>query len=560
MVLDPNQMNSNSSWASLIAFFIVVYIIYVPITLYYTKKFRENQTSMFITKRHPTIVLISILSSLIFISLDRPLHLLYFTCHNLQYQTCAFWSNLSLKISYPFVLGPFIASLARVWLIYFDIKFNQATQNSKWMGLINPTCNDLEKNNFFIKHKKNFGNSSFILKKVTLPIIVPLAIIFIAEWTWVRFGDPNYRSIAAITDTFIFMTILACIVVITCKTPKLEDKFNIRGEAMALVICVMVQFIFGFGVVFFVGNAFLNWYIVAIIQAHWYSFTAFIAILIQTYGVFKTSGITKRISQRISLSKDFLRARSLSKSTPIIYPSTVSRTSSISPTPTTPTTPPTPVHPSLNDIVIKRKSEKIITMRDVFANNDYFGYFCVHLMKEFSIECVLSFIEFQQFQKYILNIKEFGISLNTMDHDTLKSLKMYDLAKCIPESFIVYNINKEHNIQTMNFRLYEEMIGDIDNDKNEMLTRRIFEIKTISYRLYKKYIETGSEFEINISYVSRIEFEKLMRNYYVWIMDEQSVIDLLLIFQDIKLEMLLLLRHSFNRFIHSDEFRQLLNN
>ena len=132
-----------------------------------------------------------------------------------------------------------------------------------------------------------------------------------------------------------------------------------------------------------------------------------------------------------------------------------------------------------------------------FILNDgvLYDLFMYHLMSEFSMECLLAFTEFEQYRLKCHDV--FGL-----DVQTTGDMRNVILAENIPKSAIVYDGD-----------------GSRDNDENVS----IFKLK--AYRLFRKYIAIGSEFEINISYSARRELINLMNDHDKWL-NEAIQIDL----------------------------------
>ena len=114
---------------------------------------------------------------------------------------------------------------------------------------------------------------------------------------------------------------------------------------------------------------------------------------------------------------------------------------------------------SLSSIKISFKSIKDVRLKDILANEEYLELFMCHLAQEFSIECILSLIEFMQFKQLIFesrqvkpkSIRDFVITFPTS----------------IPKSSIVYNTE-----ETLRWK---------------------------AEKLFVKYVEIGAEYEINVS-------------------------------------------------------------
>ena len=111
-----------------------------------------------------------------------------------------------------------------------------------------------------------------------------------------------------------------------------------------------------------------------------------------------------------------------------------------------------------------------------------------------------------------------------------------------------FDFGKEHLRSSIVYDTVSVNFEDYNNHK-------IKNFKIIAYHLFKKYINPGCEMEINISGISRSEYETLMKDKKEWIENvEISPRDLLILFDDICLEMYQLMDQSFERFKRSDEY------
>ena len=135
------------------------------------------------------------------------------------------------------------------------------------------------------------------------------------------------------------------------------------------------------------------------------------------------------------------------------------------------------------------------------------------------MEILLAYLEFRQYEMYVIN------ALNLVINDNI--IREFEN---IPISSIIttYDTNTEY-----------------DN---------ITKIKHIGYDLYFKYIEHGSEYEINISHDTRHALIDLMDDKETYLNMNINSNDLLKIFDDCCWEMKRLLQHSLMRAKQKTEF------
>ena len=153
----------------------------------------------------------------------------------------------------------------------------------------------------------------------------------------------------------------------------------------------------------------------------------------------------------------------------------------------------------------------------------------------YSIECLISFLEMQQFQKWVID----AISHLDMEQDNeiLQRINVVDIHADIPQSEFI------------------ECVTVDMTDSDDVLCNA----KLSALYLYEKYIKVGSELEINISSTIRKEMrnilgdkEKLMNHVNV------NLNDLLLLFDKLITEMRLLLTYSHTRFKQKPEYAKII--
>ena len=86
-------------------------------------------------------------------------------------------------------------------------------------------------------------------------------------------------------------------------------------------------------------------------------------------------------------------------------------------------------------------------------------------------------------------------------------------------------------------------------------------IETILSQLYQKYIKTGCDYEINISFDEKNKFDNLMKNKENWLKTNKlSVDELFILFDGCIWEMVKLMNDSFKRFTSTKEFNKIKTN
>ena len=186
----------------------------------------------------------------------------------------------------------------------------------------------------------------------------------------------------------------------------------------------------------------------------------------------------------------------------------------------------------------------------------------VNIDSEFCVEVIISFIEFEQFKQYIIE----------SETDYVCNQKLYQLTEIIPESFIITNANKyksikhllqnHYNISRNNEPFISELISsykDKHSNKTELQQLQHLKYLKICHEFYIKYIEIGSEFEINIDYNTRNELTNKLNNFDEWILLNTNTNDISLLFQNSQKIMCNFLYNSFFRFKSSNALKLYLN-
>ena len=211
----------------------------------------------------------------------------------------------------------------RIYLLYFDHKFAQATFDRTWRSSINPS-----ESNFFLNHRHTFGRFKYlfgivIFFNLLLLIIFVLITIFVDK-------QIVYTVIYIISRIIIGIPIMIFICIIMVKVEKHNDKIFLRKELKVISIIVFIQIVFG------VCNEILQ-------------------IL--------TSNTSYYIVKHIVFTGNII----------FTFVSTYIQTGWVA-------------HKALKPILKRRRSTKQLTMTDILRQQQSFEVFMRHCMSEFSYE------------------------------------------------------------------------------------------------------------------------------------------------------------------------------
>merc|ERR1712129_166157 len=164
------------------------------------------------------------------------------------------------------------------------------------------------------------------------------------------------------------------------------------------------------------------------------------------------------------------------------------------------------------DFELERQIGREYTVRGMFQDEQLFEKFIAWLIREFSGENILSFVEFVQFKQYVIKIKEnrstVAAQTDTAATEEKEDVKYIDYCACNDQVPISSIVSRERN------------------GLNEMETCR-----GIAHELWLKYIKVEATFEINIGYGLRRKYKNCDDNNWNMPLDE-----LLIIFDEAMLE------------------------
>ena len=393
-------------------------------------------------------------------------------------------SKMGLLITFNFgllvIMLLFYFLLIKTWKIYYRYKWSYYAIELEWHYIINPKSASQEsKNNWFLANNKTYGRLSYISRLFGLYFLIGFLIID-ASCCWAIITE--FELISSITASSFTVSIMGLAalfyVYLVRNTPYLNDIYQIHQECkihskLLLILCSCC------GVMNATFIIFQSPYIY-LVGGTTMNFPLFAMIYVSTH-------FLKKHQQKIS--KD----------------TSVTRHTSIS-----------------NDVTVEK----------VVCDDQMIHAFMVHLSKEYSMEILLSFIEFNQFQKYIrTQMERNGIEIPD-------GIELSEFPANVPKSQIVEGTA-------------DDIVMIIDSNKDDTF---IDNAKIKAHQLYQKYVKPGSEFEINISFQERNKLSNLLDKLDVLLSCNVNLTDLLSLFEECKGEMKLLLQWSLTRFKNEGEF------
>ena len=385
----------------------------------------------------------------------------------------------------PFYYAATFLLVIRLWLVYYDVGFANASLNVSWKACISSDIATLKKERWYMKHKSTLGNISYITYRFIIIYIIWTTCTMIAVYVY-TFGVTQLR-IGGAFASILYLGAVIFIMILPRKIPDFSDNFYVCKEAklMAFYLRIaVVTYIACYIINVVVGQSVITWMLIEFVGV----ISAFICPFISTFWVLKQ-----------------VRSKS------IIVPD-----SSFQVDPDTPATP---------DLT------QDLELEDVLGREDSFSAFMQHLIREFSMENLLALIEFVQFKNLV-------ISTFNIDKRDIGDSFDFVFPVSVPVSDIVGVYNGRTSIVT---RIADKSMSNLEEDQ-------LLSFKIKAHRLYSKYVRNGCELQLNLPIRVRGELDGLMGSYDLWIAsDEFTDLQLVKMFDYCLCEVISLLRESKGR-------------
>eukprot|EP01083_Nonionella_stella_P158064 513901_1 len=398
---------------------------------------------------------------------------------------------------YPF-FGHAVTCLeaVRLWIMYYKMNHMNAVSNNQWESVIDNTS---MMHNWYLMHSTTFGCLRWVMKRVFVYyIFVSISSMVLL----VHFGftahtqcvDCFFYSVPILFILYLYTTLL--------RKKQIHDNFLFYLEFKTTNRIFMIGlFLYAFTPLMFALDPYY--------ADMW---TAMLGVTILTGPTVISALYIPRVILRNVLWSGLNDVVNRASSAPSL--SLPCSNSTIS---------------SMNT-----ESQKRVYLDEIFINKVYTQYFIHHVIKEFSLECVLSWIEMRQFGYYLYTqLKALDANLST---DPTINPDIEPLAQHVPQSTIVY---------------CEEI-----NDRKEKVMHN-FKDKFVA--LYDKYIEDKAEYEVNISYElkEKLACFKAMHETDAWNVNEKELIG---VFHEVIAQMRNFMNTSLQRFTKSVEWKQIYQN
>lgn len=576
--------------------------VYLPIGVYHLRKYYEHRNHIVLIKRYSIITIYEC----IFVCIRLSWGILYvlFILYLSTYGVDDFNFVSSLLSTFDELLTITLSYLWcwRFFMLSYDTHFIVSSLNNEWKSIINHKFVKSKSSKWYIDKMNTFGNAMWVKSHLIQPMIIintllaciPLFVISIIYKATAR---DEYFILITLYVQLIELIPFILLGIIYLNTPKFEDSFFIRDELRLLFVVLSIEALCNTGLdTYILLSDFIydTWLysIILCIQFNIYWFTPFAAMLISTFYVNNKVGDiindcrfsilqlnARRFTDAFGVNNGYnhnnnndnglISTTSTMRSAQVIELLPMGSLTTID-TERSDTVPLIRVQPKQSSLStgIDVVKTNIITLKQILCHPKAYELFTWHLQYEFSIECMLSFVEFIQYQefiwKYILHNKLLENDDND-DNDEHNERNEYnksqyegkiwsntnELPSNCPKSFIVYFDHETEQELDLEQYYFSTNIEDLK-----------YSIQYKAWLLYKKYIERQSEYEINISFMVRSKIKRSftcdINNEYVY-NDNASLSDLLYLFNPVCDQLYSLLNSSYDRFQSTTEFEKIQN-
>eukprot|EP01083_Nonionella_stella_P104378 299046_1 len=389
--------------------------------------------------------------------------------------------RVSIHVMYPF-FGHAVTCLeaGRLWIMYYKLNnLNALSMDDQWESVIDKTSTMY---NWYITHGATFGCLRWVMQRISLYYaFASLTSMYLIT----NFGFTPYTQAV---DCFFYgvpiLSILYLYVTLLRKKSLIEDNFMFYLEFNT------TNRVFSVGLVLYAFTPLMF----ALDPYYADLWTAMLGVTILTGPTVVSALYIPRVILKNILWIELGHDRTILKDT--INPQ--SSMASMSPDTTSPAS---NTISYVSDAHVYIEAPKRVCLSEIFLDQVYTQHFIHHIIKEFSLECVLSWIEMKQFGYYLytqLNALDVDLCMDPSTNPDIEPLPQH-----IPQSTIVY-------------------CDEIHDSKEKVMKN--FKDKFVA--LYDKYIDDKALYELNISYELKESFAcfKSMHESDAWNVNEKELI------------------------------------
>jgi len=406
----------------------------------------------------------------------------------------------------------------------------------QWRRLINSRSKNhtpsMEGPNWFLDHKHTFGNRAWVGRRLAVFVVVSSIIAIICRY---EFDFTDNEPIGESIYLFFYFVPFVGLAILRFRLPAFTDSIYIKQE-MKYIMGILIGILLAFGVQEIAEGHFHDvpntQLIINILFYVAIELCNFLCILITTRYVLRKVSILLNEQIKSAAGADpghkKINSDSSINSSNVNYVELKGDESA----------PITPTQRRLGD-----------ELTQCLSHEKSFELFMKFLAKEFSIECLLSFVEMVQFKQYMK--KRMDSKGNSDDDDDAKDDNDSN------NGSHKGSLRKDSDLE-MKFPSSVPLSEIVFNDDGGNVS-----VKAKIYKFYLKYIKVNSEFEINILDSTRKRLIDTMKDYNVWMNNNYyDEVGLLHFYDGCIDEMKILLVASFRRFkeYHKDDLLEIYVN
>eukprot|EP01084_Bolivina_argentea_P019171 35652_1 len=364
--------------------------------------------------------------------------------------------------------------LWRFWLIYYDMKWMVASLSVSWKRLINPRSRhhspSISTIDWFLDHKHTYGNRQWVGIRIGIFVILCSTATIIIRY---MFDFTKNEPIGETIYLFFYFVPFVGLGYLRCKLPAFQDTIYIKQE-MKYIMGVLLLILCAFGIQEIAEGNFKetpnSQLIINILFYVAIECCNFICILITTRYVLRKVSILLSEQMKAAAGADSNKANKNNNNYVQLKDGDDNN----------------------NEMMLTNKQLNTQLIK-CLSNAKIFDLFMRFLAKEFSIECLLSYVEFVQFKQYLRKRMHNTSGGNNNEQDDEKK--------------------EDINVET-DTDLSVVFPSSVPN--SEIVYSEDVSIKAKIYKFYLKYIRKNSEFEINVLDSTRKGLHNLMEDYNVW--------------------------------------------
>ena len=449
----------------------------------------------------------------------------------------------------------------RYYLLHYDMQYQRAILSGSWFNLIDSNFEDCKTKKFewYLKNRKTMGNTSWIRFYIIMPLAILtilLAIIPRICYSFVLVNktnkDKNYWFELAIYSQCIMLIPFLLLIILYWRIPAFQDSFYIVRELSYLFITLFIyditSIIFD---IYAITKPFYEYnqttYIIAVFIFNQIKvlllckcFICFYTYLVQhVYETYNIQTMAMFICGIIPTAFVMYKCEKIIKSGLIlenvtVYNEKLSESRQVQSVPLI----------KFSIASIENKENKDISLGQCLSHQRGLELFLLHLSSEMSVNFILAFVCFVQYQQFVYDYMKYNdlLELETMSskHIDVLWFEKIQFYQNIPRSNIVFGNKNNVNFMSMNEKDFK------------------YQIQFKAYNLYKQFIATGSDLQVILSINTTDILHEIIGNMDKFLFNDSIELrDLMHLYSSCCNEIYIKLDESYQRFKDTMQYRKL---